>query len=177
MYVKAKINYVDLSKWTTIISGYHIRHFYDFFKTCFESHYYYESKYGTALSYKMGGSKICLKDSHHAIQIMSHHHAEYKCILQTRKIQCFTSIHTQKLTILSAIWNCYLKLHNSLKNCNFRKMSRYHAGDEFLWLCLAPWWNTKKSIENQTPVHFCLHHKLYKFYQFLGIFAALQLSF
>ena len=82
--------------------------------------------------------KIFLKDSHYPMQIISRHHAEYKCILKTRKTQCFTCIHAQKLTNLSAIWVlytiikvCHLILHNSPIICHFRQMSRYHVGDEF----------------------------------------------
>ena len=56
----------------------------------------------------MGGNqkkcfKIFPKDSHHDMQIKSRHHADYECILETRTIQFFTSIHAHKLT--AKVWN------------------------------------------------------------------------
>ena len=50
------------------------------------------------------GFIIFPKDSHLDMQYMSRRKAEYENMLETRWIQCLTSIQANKLTNLSVIW-------------------------------------------------------------------------
>ena len=91
------------------MSRHHAGHFYEIFDPISKANIVMKAYMVPPYGIRWEGTrkkcfKIFSKDSHHDMQIMSRHHAEYECILETRKIQCFTSIHAQKLTNLSAIW-------------------------------------------------------------------------
>ena len=90
------------------MSRHHAGHFYEIFDNLLKANINMKAYMVPSYGIRWEGTrkkcfKICSKDSHHDMQIMSRHHAEYKCILEARKIQFFTSIHAKKLTHLSAI--------------------------------------------------------------------------
>ena len=105
------------------MSGHHAGHFYEIFDNLLKAFIVMTVYMVPPYDKRWEGTgkkcfKIFLKDSPHDMQIMSRHHAEYKSILETRKIQYFTSIHAQKLTMLSAIWVLHeIKKRFGIWNC------------------------------------------------------------
>ena len=76
-----------------------------------------------------------------------------------------------------------MKKYNYGKTLEFLKKSKTAFQNSFfstffcLFLCLSLGWDTKKTIENRTPVNFCLHHEFYKSLYIFGHFCCCVAQF
>ena len=88
-YIKGEKKYLDISKWTTIMSRRHARHFYVVFdessKVITIMRAYMVPPFGIRWEERRKDCfNIFFKDSHHDMQLMSRRHKEYENVLETR---------------------------------------------------------------------------------------------